>query len=76
MPKLGGFEVEEGGIKLMKPRLDNGVSDSGCSFKVKHESSAAEVTSMHEAGAQEDVTREGETCIKGNPKIAHRQVGV
>ena len=74
---MGGFEVEEKGITVIKLGVDNGGSDSGCSFKVKHGSNAAEVTNMHEAGAREvgDVIREGEMWIKGNAKIAHRRVG-
>jgi len=49
--------------------------DSG-SFKVKHGSDAAEVTNLHEAGAEEvgDVVGEREMRINCNTKITDRGI--
>ena len=57
--------------------MDNGGSNGGGSFEVKHGSDAAQVTNVHEAGAREvgEVIREGEMWIESNTKIADRGVG-
>jgi hypothetical protein len=56
--------------------VDNGGSNGGGSFEVKHGSDAAQVTNVHEAGAREvgDVIREGEMWIESNTKIADRGI--
>ena len=52
--------------------MDDGGGDGGGGFKVKHGLDAAEVTDVHEAGAEEagDVVEEREVRIKSNTKIA------
>ena len=52
--------------------MDDGGGNGGGSFRVKHESDAAEVTDEHEAGAGE--VGEREMRIKSNTKIADRGI--
>src|SRR6218665_4183999 len=54
--------------------MDDGGSNGGGSFRVKHGSDATEVKDVHEAGAGEvgDVVGEKEAKIKSNTKIADR----
>jgi hypothetical protein len=57
--------------------MDNGGSNCGSSFEIKHGPDAAEVTDVHEAGAREigDVVWEGKIRIKNNTKIADGRIG-
>src|SRR6218665_1834648 len=54
--------------------MDDGGGNGGGGFRVKHESDAAEVTDVHEAGAGEvgDVVGEREMRIKVTPRLRTR----